>query len=123
MGSLRWSRSSTTQSRFSAAKSLTMHRGAGDEVLAARSSQLVASMKVLITLTDVEPAVRLKNLFERAGVATEVVSPYDDLRSAVEKQKPDVIVLTGGLVDQPNVQLVKRQLWEEIGRASCRERV
>ena len=69
-------------------------------------------MKVLITLTDVEPAVRLKNLFERAGVETEVVSPYDDLRTAVEKQKPDVIVLTGGLVDQPNVQLVKRQLWE-----------
>ena len=69
-------------------------------------------MKVLITLTDVEPAVRLKNLLERAGVETEVVSPYDDLRTAVEKQKPDVIVLTGGLVEQPNVQLVKRQLWD-----------
>jgi len=69
-------------------------------------------MKVLITLTDVEPAVRLKNLLERSGVETEVVSPYDDLRTAVEKQKPDVILLTGGLVDQPNVQLVKRQLWE-----------
>jgi DNA-binding NtrC family response regulator len=69
-------------------------------------------MKVLITLTDVEPAVRLKNLLERSGVETEVVSPYDDLRTAVEKQKPDVIVLTGGLVDQPNVQLVKRQLWD-----------
>src|SRR5687767_3715481 len=81
------------------------------------------SMKVLLTLTDVEPAVRLKNLLERSGVETEVVSPYDDLRTAVEKQKPDVILLTGGLVDQPNVQLVKRQLWEEIGRASCRERV
>ena len=40
-------------------------------------------MKVLITLTDVEPAVRLKNLLERSGVETEVVSPYDDLRSAV----------------------------------------
>src|SRR5687768_4410976 len=70
------------------------------------------SMKVLLTLTDVEPAVRLKNLLERSGVETEVVSPYDDLRTAVEKQKPDVIVLTGGLVDQPNVQLVKRQLWD-----------
>jgi DNA-binding response OmpR family regulator len=69
-------------------------------------------MKVLITLTDVEPAVRLKNLLERSGVETEVVSPYDDMRSAVEKQRPDVIVLTGGLVDQPNVQLVKRQLWD-----------
>jgi DNA-binding NtrC family response regulator len=69
-------------------------------------------MKVLVTLTDVEPAVRLKNLLERAGVETEVVSPYDDLRTAVEKQRPDVIVLTGGLVEQPNVQLVKRQLWD-----------
>jgi DNA-binding NtrC family response regulator len=69
-------------------------------------------MKVLVTLTDVEPAVRLKNLLERSGVETEVVSPYDDLRTAVEKQRPDVIVLTGGLVEQPNVQLVKRQLWD-----------
>ena len=69
-------------------------------------------MKVLITLTDIEPAVRLKNLLESSGVETEVVSPYDDMRTAVQKQKPDVIVLTGGLVDQPNVQLVKQQLWD-----------
>src|SRR5687767_1694697 len=109
----RWSRSSTTLFRSSAAKrriTRPERRDDGDSQSAIRNPQ--SSMKVLITLTDVEPAVRLKNLLERSGVETEVVSPYDDLRTAVEKQKPDVILLTGGLVDQPNVQLVKRQLWE-----------
>src|SRR5688500_8708566 len=109
----RWSRSSTTLFRSSAAKrriTRPERRDDGHSHSAIRNPQ--SSMKVLITLTDVEPAVRLKNLLERSGVETEVVSPYDDLRTAVEKQKPDVILLTGGLVDQPNVQLVKRQLWE-----------
>ncbi|HEX6964743.1 MAG TPA: sigma-54 dependent transcriptional regulator [Gemmatimonadaceae bacterium] len=69
-------------------------------------------MKVLLTLTDVEPAVRLNAMLERAGLQTVLVSPLDDMRSILEREKPDVIVLTGGLVDTQNVQLTKRQLWD-----------
>jgi DNA-binding NtrC family response regulator len=69
-------------------------------------------MKVLLTLADVEPAVRLNAMLERAGLETALVSPMDDLPSEIQRQKPDVIVLTGGLTDVQNVQLVKRQLWD-----------
>ena len=37
---------------------------------------------VLITLHDVEPAVRLNAELEGAGVKTEIVSPLDDIRGA-----------------------------------------
>jgi DNA-binding NtrC family response regulator len=68
-------------------------------------------MKVLITLTDVEPAVRLNALLEAADTKTEVVSPLDDLRGAIKRFKPDLIVLTGNLGDPGNLQLVRDQLW------------
>ena len=71
-------------------------------------------MKVLITLTDVEPAVRLNAQLERDGVETAVVSPLDDVRGAIRREKPDVIVMTGGLVDPQNVALVREMLWEGI---------
>ncbi|HEU4643480.1 MAG TPA: sigma-54 dependent transcriptional regulator [Gemmatimonadaceae bacterium] len=69
-------------------------------------------MKVLLTLADVEPAVRLNAMLERAGIETALVSPMDDVPSAIQREKPDIIVLTGGLTDLGNVQLVKRQLWD-----------
>ena len=69
-------------------------------------------MKVLLTLTDVEPAVRLNAMLERAGIDTAVVSPMDDVRAAIQREKPDVILLTGGLVETVNVQIAKQQLWD-----------
>ena len=69
-------------------------------------------MKVLLTLTDVEPAVRLNGLLEKAGVETVLVSPLDDVPGTIRRQRPDVIVLTGGLLDSSNLQLVKQQLWD-----------
>jgi DNA-binding NtrC family response regulator len=68
-------------------------------------------MKVLITLTDVEPAVRLNAVLEAAGTKTAVVSPLDDLRGEIKRFKPDLIVLTGNLGDAGNVQMVRDQLW------------
>jgi len=41
-------------------------------------------VKVLITLTDVEPAVRLNALLEAADTQTAVVSPLDDLRGEIK---------------------------------------
>ena len=51
-------------------------------------------MGVLITLTDVEPAVRLNALLEADGIETTMVSPLDDLPSEIRRAKPDVIVFT-----------------------------
>jgi DNA-binding NtrC family response regulator len=63
-------------------------------------------------LTDVEPAVRLNALLEKADVETVMVSPLDDVPGDVRRANPDVLVLTGGLLDPYNVQLVNRELWE-----------
>jgi len=71
-------------------------------------------VKVLISLTDVEPAVRLNAQLERDGVETAVVSPLDDVHGAIRREKPDVIVMTGALVDPQNVALVREMLWDGI---------
>ena len=68
-------------------------------------------MNVLITLTDVEPAVRLNALLEADGVKTTVVSPMDDLPREIRRAKPDVIVFTGALLDPQTLGLVRDQLW------------
>ncbi len=68
-------------------------------------------MTVLITLTDVEPAVRLNALLEADGVKTVVVSPMDDLPREIKRAKPDVIVFTGALLDAQTLGLVRDQLW------------
>src|SRR5438132_11918881 len=80
-----------------------------------KSSRTDEAMKVLITLTDVEPAVRLNAALEAAGVTTAVVSPMDDLPGEIRKFKPDVIVLTGHLADASNLQIVRDQLWLGTG--------
>jgi DNA-binding NtrC family response regulator len=71
-------------------------------------------VKVLLTLTDVEPAVRLNGMLERDGYETALVSPIDDVRAAIQRESPDLIVLTGGLIETPNVQLVKNLLWDGV---------
>ncbi len=69
-------------------------------------------MKVVITLNDVEPAVRLNAALEQQGVATAMVSPLDDIRSSIRRERPDIVVLSGGLLDPHNVHLVRDLLWE-----------
>ncbi len=68
-------------------------------------------MKVVVMLTDVEPAVRVNALLERSGVSTEVVSPLDDVRGTLARVRPDVLVMTGALLDPQNLALVREQLW------------
>src|ERR1700731_1440749 len=71
-------------------------------------------MKILLTLTDVEPAVRLNAMLEQSGAETDLVSPLDDIRGAIRRFKPDVLVLTGALLDAQNVGLVREELWDGI---------
>ena len=88
-------------------------------------------MKVLITLVDVEPAVRLNALLEAANTQTALVSPLDDLRGEIKRFKPDLIVLTGNLGDPINTQIVRDQLWSgtsviglaDVEDAELRERL
>ena len=69
-------------------------------------------MKVLLTLNDVEPAVRLNAALEADGVETAVVSPLDDMRSTIKREKPDIIVFSADLTEQNTVALVKELLWQ-----------
>ena len=71
-------------------------------------------MTVLITLNDVEPAVRLNAELERDGVTTAVVSPLDDMRSALKRAKPDVLVFSGDLADPQTLAVVRDQLWAGV---------
>src|SRR4051812_45342459 len=68
-------------------------------------------MKVLLTLQDVEPAVRVNALLEREGVETALVSPLDDIRAALKREKPDIIVFSGELNDPATMAIVREQLW------------
>src|SRR4051812_39237579 len=71
-------------------------------------------MKVLLTLNDVEPAVRLNAALEAEGVETAVVSPLDDMRSTLRREKPDAIVFSGDLTEPATVALVKELLWDGV---------
>ena len=71
-------------------------------------------MKVLITLADVETAVRLNARLEAEAFETVMVSPLDDIRSEIKRSKPDLIVLTGAIADPSSIQVVKDQLWEGV---------
>ncbi len=88
-------------------------------------------MTVLITLADVEPAVRLNALLEADGIRTAMVSPLDDLASEVRRARPNVIVFTGNLLDPQTLAIVRDQLWggaavlglSEIGDAQLEQRL
>ncbi|MES2524990.1 MAG: sigma-54 dependent transcriptional regulator [Gemmatimonadota bacterium] len=69
---------------------------------------------IAIFMTDVEPAVRLNAALESAGVSTVMISPMDDVRGDLRRAAPDVLVLTGALLDPNNVALVRQQLWEGV---------
>src|ERR1051325_5115375 len=69
---------------------------------------------ILITLHDVEPAVRLNAQLERDGLKTAMVSPLDDLRGEIRRRKPELIVATGERQDALTVSLIREQLWAGV---------
>ena len=64
-------------------------------------------MKVVITLQDLEPAVRINARLEQEGIETDVVSPLDDIRAAIKREKPHIVLFTGDLTDSSTVAIVK----------------
>jgi DNA-binding NtrC family response regulator len=72
-------------------------------------------VKVAILLTDVEPAIRLNALLERdPKVETATISPLDDVRAEIARAKPDVVVITGGVLDPQHVALVRDLQWDGV---------
>ena len=71
-------------------------------------------MTVLITLHDVEPAVRLNARLEADGVQTVLVSPLDDMRAEIKRAKPGLVVVSGELGDAATVAVLGELLWSGI---------
>jgi len=69
---------------------------------------------VLITMADLEPAVRINAALQAEGIGTVLVPPVDDVRTAIGRERPDVVVFTGGLLDVPQMALVRALLWEGV---------
>ncbi len=69
---------------------------------------------VAILMSDVEPAVRLNAALESLGYETVTISPMDDVRGDLRRAAPDVLVLTGALLDAANIALVRQQLWDGV---------
>ena len=59
------------------------------------------SDRVLISMDDLETAVRANAAFEQAGFRTTLVAPTDDVVAVLRDSDPDVVVLTGALHDSP----------------------
>ncbi|MEO8201153.1 MAG: sigma-54 dependent transcriptional regulator [Gemmatimonadota bacterium] len=70
--------------------------------------------RILITMDDIETAVRLNAAFEAAGFVTSMVAPMDEYRAALKKDNPDLVILTGGLHESPARQLAQAARDAEI---------
>ena len=57
--------------------------------------------QVLITMDDLETAVRLNAALEAAGSATAMFSSLDDARGSSGARTPTLVVLTGAVHDPP----------------------
>jgi len=64
--------------------------------------------RVLITMEDLEAAVRANAAFEGAGFRTTMVSALDDLRSAIKRTDPDLVLLSGGLREQSLARAIEQ---------------
>ncbi|HVM43988.1 MAG TPA: sigma 54-interacting transcriptional regulator, partial [Gemmatimonadales bacterium] len=62
--------------------------------------------RILITMDDLEAAVRLNAAFEGAGFDTAMVSAQDDARAAVLREDPDLVLVTGGLHEPAAARLL-----------------
>ncbi|MBI3981793.1 MAG: sigma-54-dependent Fis family transcriptional regulator [Gemmatimonadetes bacterium] len=64
--------------------------------------------RVLISMDDLETAVRTNAAFEQAGFRTTMVAPADDVVAVLRQSEPDLVVLTGALHDGPAALLIEQ---------------
>jgi DNA-binding NtrC family response regulator len=63
------------------------------------------SHRILLTMDDLETAVPLNAALEAAGYTTSMVSAMDDLRAALRRAQPELVILTGAVHEPPALQL------------------
>jgi DNA-binding NtrC family response regulator len=63
--------------------------------------------KALITMDDLETAVRANAAFEQSGFETTMVSSLDDAGGVLRRADPDVVVLTGALHEATADELIQ----------------
>jgi len=63
------------------------------------------SSQILITMDDLETAVRLNAAFEAAGFSTAMFSSLDDARGTVRRETPELVILTGAVHEPHAAQL------------------
>lgn len=61
--------------------------------------------KILLTMDDLETAVRVNAALEAAGHATAMISSLDDARGAIRREAPELVILTGAVHEPPARQL------------------
>jgi DNA-binding NtrC family response regulator len=62
--------------------------------------------RVLITMDDLETAVRANAAFEQGAVQTAMVSSLDDAVGVLRRTEPDVVILTGALQESTAGELI-----------------
>ena len=79
------------------------------------------SSQILITMDDLETAVRLNAAFEAANFSTAMFSSLDDPRGTVRREDPDLVILTGGVHESHAEHLVSLARESEISTLALLE--
>ena len=76
------------------------------------------AIKALITMDDLEAAVRINAHFESEGLTTVLVSSLDDSVAILTDSHPDIVILTGALQEHPAralITLARRRSIQTLG--------
>lgn len=76
------------------------------------------AVKALITMDDLEAAVRINAHFESEGHTTVLVSSLDDSVAILTDAQPDIVILTGALQEHPAralITLARRRSIQTLG--------
>ena len=76
------------------------------------------AVKALITMDDLEAAVRINAHFESEGHTTVLVSSLDDSVAILTDAQPDIVILTGALQEHPAralLTLARRRSIQTLG--------
>jgi DNA-binding NtrC family response regulator len=77
--------------------------------------------RVLLTMDDLETAVPLNAALEQAGFATTLVSAMDDVRAALKRANPDLVILSGAVHEAPALALTAMARDAEISTLALLE--
>src|SRR5262245_39389040 len=77
--------------------------------------------KILLTMDDLETAVRVNAALEQAGHPTVMISSLDDARGAIRRETPELVILTGGVHEATARQLAQVARDSEISTLALLE--